>query len=210
MNDMSAEQKTQILIDHFGLSTSAKDVGFILPDGRMLNLQRWYPDRRRNHVDAVSVIYGRPPSGKQWNEVDLIALMAELRLLRFCLKGEIHAANPPTRSQIRKLYSLVAYRSNVFEVLISNAQGITMARSELVSPTMEKILNVFKIYSDNMVHLSEDEFGIEDREGHYSLVFRPNHQTVGRYLKNSGVVEMNPLFDQAKPLFMKLLEYYLK
>lgn len=210
MNDLSVEQKTQILIDHFGLSTSAKDVGFILPDGRMLNLQRWYPDRRRNHVDAVAVLYGRPPSGKQWNEVDLIELMAELHLLRFCLKGEIHAANPPTRGQIRKLYSLVAYRSNVFEVLISNAQGATMARTELISPTMENILNLFKIYSDNAVHLSEDEFGIEDRGAHYSFVFRPNQQTVGRYLKNSGVVEMNPLFDQAKPLFMKLLEPYLR
>ncbi|MCE2573337.1 hypothetical protein [Motilimonas eburnea] len=208
MQELSPEQKTQVLIDHFGLSTAAKDVGFILPDGRMLNLQRWYPDRRRNHVDAVTVMYGPPESGKQWNEVDLIKLMAELRLLRFCLRGEIHAASPPTRNQIRKLYSLVAYRSNVFEVLISNAQGATMARSELVSPTMEKILKVFQIYSDNAVHLSEDEFGIEERPHHYSFVFRPNHQTVGRYLKNSGVVEMNPLFDQAKPLFMKLLEAY--
>ena len=131
--------------------------------------------------------------------------MAKEQLVRFCIDGKIHTAAKPTSEQLRKIYKVLAYRSNPFEIIISNAAGMTLAQHTVSGPSMSALVNIFKKYADGEASLSEDEFTLEEDEKYFKLIFRPAMKTVARMTKKSKMLKMEPQYKEATKLFMKLI-----
>ena len=49
-----------------------------------------------------------------------------------------------------------------------------------------------------------DEFAVEEDEENFNLIFRPAMQVVGSIDKKSKAISVQPLFEKAAPLFMRL------
>lgn len=198
---------TEKLIAILGLTNNIHEAGYILPDGRLLHLQRSNCFKRKNHLDVLKLL----PNffGKEHSiiDTDMIAFMAKEQLVRFCIDGKIHTAVKPTSVQLRKIYSVLAYRSNPFEIILSNAAGMTLAQHTVSGPNMSTLVNIFKAYApEEQGHFSEDEFCIEQDEKFFNLIFRPAMKNVGRINKKSKMLKMDPLFKTAAPLFMTLIQ----
>jgi|GEM_PF-1886532 len=201
------ENDTDKLIAILGLTNNIREAGYILPDGRLLHLQRSNCFKRKNHLDVLKLLphfFGKEHS---IIDTDMIAFMAKEQLVRFCIDGKIHTAVKPTSEQLRKIYSVLAYRSNPFEIILSNASGMTLAQHTVSGPNMSTLVNIFKDYApEAQGRFSEDEFCIEQNEKFFNLIFRPTMKNVGRINKKSKMIKMNPLFKAATPLFMRLIQ----
>lgn len=201
------ENDTEKLIAILGLTNNIHEAGYILPDGRLLHLQRSNCFKRKNHLDVLKLL----PNffGKEHSiiDTDMIAFMAKEQLVRFCIDGKIHTAVKPTSEQLRKIYSVLAYRSNPFEIILSNAAGMTLAQHTVSGPNMSTLVNIFKAYApEAQGQFSEDEFCVEQDEKFFNLIFRPAMKNVGRINKKSKMIKMDPLFKAATPLFMTLIQ----
>lgn len=195
------------LIAILGLTNNIHEAGYILPDGRLLHLQRSNCFKRKNHLDVLKLL----PNffGKEHSiiDTDMIAFMAKEQLVRFCIDGKIHTAVKPTSVQLRKIYSILAYRSNPFEIILSNAAGMTLAQHTVSGPNMSMLVNIFNAYApEEQGHFSEDEFCVEQDEKFFNLIFRPAMKNVGRINKKSKMIKMDPLFKAATSLFMTLIQ----
>ena len=137
----------------------------------------------------------------------MIAFMAKEQLVRFCIDGRIHTAVKPSSIQLRKIYTTLAYRSNPFEIIISNGAGMTLSQHTVSGPTMGALVDIFKTYDlkehDNF---STDEFCIEEDETHFKLIFRPAMKMVGQCSKKSQMIKMDQSFKEATSLFMSLIK----
>ena len=201
------DNDTDRLIEVLGLTNNINEAGYILPDGRMLHLDRSNTFKRKNHLDVLKLLPAFLGQEHSIIDTDMIAFMAKEQLVRFCIDGKIHTAVKPTSAQLRKIYSVLAYRSNPFEIIISNAAGMTLAQHTVSGPSMSALVDAFKAYApEEKGHFSEDEFCIEEDEKYFTLIFRPAMKTVGRMNKKSKMIKMAPLYKAATQLFMELIK----
>ncbi len=201
------DNDTDKLIEVLGLTNNINEAGYILPDGRLLHLDRSNCFKRKNHLDVLKLLPAFLGKEHTIIDTDMIAFMAKEQLVRFCIDGRIHTAVKPTSEQVRKLYSVVAYRSNPFEIIISNAAGMTLEQHTVSGPSMNALVKIFDRYSSvKQDDFNEDEFCIEEEEKYFTLTFRPAMKTVGRMNKNSKMIKMEPLFKEATQLFMRLVK----
>ena len=197
--------KQQKLIETFGVTRFANKAGFILADGTMLDLSNANHAHRIYHAEALNVLYGRPSNKqKEWVDLDLVSLMSELSLIRFCYSGLIHVAHKPTPQQFRQLYKMIAYRSNPFEVLISHPSGVSMRRRHIVSPTMKALQEVFSDYDQSPMPICEDEFLIVKNGLQLNLLFRPLQKIIGSYQRTTRNFSLDPHYSCALPLFKEM------
>jgi len=197
---------TDKLIEVLGLTNDIHEAGYILPDGRLLHLDRSNSFKRKNHLDVLKLLpkfFGQEHS---IIDTDMIAFMAREKLVRFCIDGRLHTAVKPTSIQLRKIYTTLAYRSTPFEVIISNEAGMTLSQHTISGPTMGALVKIFETYDiEEHSHFSEDEFCLEEDNKHFSLIFRPAMKVVGTFNKNSKIIKMEAGFKEANALFVTLI-----
>lgn len=198
------------LIETFGLTCSANKAGFILPDGSMLDLSNANRAHRIYHAEALNVLYGQPCKGSEWTDHDLVLMIAELSLIRFCYNGLIHVANKPTSQQLRQLYKMIAYRSNPFEVLVSHPSGVSMARYNIVSPTMKLLQDVFADYDKSPLPICFDEFLLEEDGQQLQLIFRPLQKLIGSYQRTLQEFSLDPSYACVLPLFKEMVAAFIQ
>jgi hypothetical protein len=198
---------TDKLIEVLGLTNDIHEAGYILPDGRLLHLDRSNCFKRKNHLDVLKLLPDFLGQEHSIIDTDMIAFMAKEQLVRFCIDGRIHTAVKPSSIQLRKIYTTLAYRSNPFEVIVSNAAGMTLSQHTVSGPTMGALVNIFKTY-DIKVHddFSTDEFCLEEDDTHFKLIFRPAMKAVGQCNKKSQMIKMHEGFKEATSLFMSLIK----
>ena len=201
------ESDTEKLIEVLGLTNNINEAGYILPDGRLLHLDRSNCFKRKNHLDVLKLLPSFLGQEHSVIDTDMIAFMAREKLIRFCIDGKLHTAVKPTSEQLRKIYSVLAYRSNPFEIILSNAAGMTMAQHTVSGPSMSALVKIFAAYSaENQGLYSADEFTVEEDKKYFTLIFRPTMKAVGRLNKNSKMIKMQPQFKEVTPLFLKLVK----
>lgn len=208
-NDDSAipDNDTDKLIEVLGLTNNIHEAGYILPDGRLLHLDRSNCFKRKNHLDVLKLLPAFIGKENSIIDTDMIAFMAKEQLIRFCIDGRVHSAVKPTSAQLRKIYTTLAYRSTSFEIIISNAAGMTIAQHTVSGPSMATLVKIFSYYdSQNEVAFSEDEFCLEEQEKFIQLIFRPTMKSVGQFNKNSKMIKIEPEFKEASKLFLKLIK----
>jgi hypothetical protein len=198
---------TDKLIEVLGLTNDIHEAGYILPDGRLLHLNRSNCFKRKNHLDVLKLLPNFLGQEHSIIDTDMIAFMAKEKLVRFCIDGRIHTAVKPTSIQLRKIYTTLAYRSNPYEIIISNPAGMTISQHTVSGPTMGALVEIFKTY-DIKVHdnFSTDEFYLEEDETHFKLIFRPVMHAVGQFNKKSQMIKMDEGFQEATSFFMSLIK----
>lgn len=198
---------TDKLIEVLGLTNDIHEAGYILPDGRLLHLDRSNCFKRKNHLDVLKLLPNFIGQEHSIIDTDMIAFMAKERLVRFCIDGRLHTAVKPTSIQLRKIYTTLAYRSTPFEVLISNEAGMTLSQHTVSGPTMGALVKIFSTY-DLKQHsdFSKDEFCLEENETHFLLIFRPAMKTVGKFNKKSKMIKMEEGFKEAGSFFIHLIK----
>jgi len=201
------ESDTDKLIKLLGLTNDIHEAGYILPDGRLLHLDRSNSFKRKNHLDVLKLLPDFLGQEHSIVDTDMIAFMAKEKLIRFCIDGRLHTAVKPTSIQLRKIYTTLAYRSTPFEVIISNEAGMTLSQHTISGPTMGALVKIFSTY-DLKEHgdFPEDEYCISEDETHFSLVFRPAMKTIGKFNKKSSMIKMEEGFKEASSLFMRLIK----
>lgn len=200
------ESQTDKLIEILGLTNNINEAGYILPDGRLLHMDRSNCFKRKNHLDVLKLLPDFIGQEHSIIDTDMISFMAKEQLVRFCVDGKIHTAVKPTAIQLRKIYSTLAYRSNPFEIILSNSTGMTLAQHTVSGPSMGVLVKIFKEYDNNAeIHLLEDEFCIEEDEKYFHLIFRPKMEKIGKMNKKSKMIKMNPKFSEVTSLFLKLV-----
>ena len=200
---------TDKLIEVLGLTNDINEAGYILPDGRLLHLNRSNCFKRKNHLDVLKLLPDFLGQEHSIIDTDMIAFMAKEKLVRFCIDGRIHTAVKPTSVQLRKIYTTLAYRSTPFEVIISNPAGMTLSQHSISGPTMGALVKIFSSY-DNTEHddFSADEFCVEEEGTHFQLIFRPAMKSVGQFNKKSKMIKMDQGFKEATSLFVRLVKEY--
>lgn len=201
------DNDTDKLIELLGLTNNINEAGYILPDGRLLHLDRSNCFKRKNHLDVLKLLPAFLGQEHSVIDTDMIAFMAKEQLVRFCIDGKIHTAVKPTPAQVRKIYTVLAYRSNPFEVIISNAAGMTLAQHRVSGPSMKVLVDIFNAYAqEKQGKLCEDEFCIEQDEKYFRLIFRPAMKMAGKMNKNSKIIKMEPLYKEATQLFLGMIK----
>jgi hypothetical protein len=198
---------TDKLIEVLGLTNDIHEAGYILPDGRLLHLNRSNCFKRKNHLDVLKLLPNFLGQEHSVIDTDMIVFMAKEKLVRFCIDGRIHTAVKPTSIQLRKIYTTLAYRSNPFEIIISNPAGMTLSQHTVSGPTMGALVEIFKTYDIKMHdNFSTDEFYLEENETHFKLIFRPVMYAVGKCNKKSQMIKMDEGFQEATSFFMSLIK----
>ncbi len=155
-----------------------------MPDGRLIDLQRSEVDKKRFHR-AIAVIL---PDHMQSvaDEVSIINVMSETGIIRYEAKGRLHLATMPTPQQRQRIFSMMKYSVNPFCVMVSHRCGATLAERCFHSPSAHELLMFYSsaLNTDYSAHV-RDEFTLRDDTTHWSIVFRPAKQVVGRVCKNS-------------------------
>lgn len=197
---------TDKLIKILGLTNNINEAGYILPDGRLLHMNRSNTFKRQNHLDVLKLLPDFIGQEHSIIDTDMIVFMAKEHLVRFCIDGKIHTAMKPTAIQLRKIYSVLAYRSNPFEIILSNPMGMTLSQHTVSGPSMGTLVNIFKEY-DKIIedHLSKDEFCVEESDDFFRLIFRPTMKSIGKMNKKSKMLKMDPQYKEATSLFIKLI-----
>lgn len=148
------DQEIEKLIENFGLTHIASNAGFILPDGRMLDLNR--NKDKSYHFEALNVL------DIEQTDKNLAELIREKRLVRFCASGLVHVENMPTKEQLETIYKSISYRSNEFIFLLpeSEYKGIITNKAKLIS-IFEKVPYYGPEYSliedDKTIHLIDSK-----------------------------------------------------
>jgi hypothetical protein len=200
------ENDTDKLIKILGLTNNINEAGYILPDGRLLHMNRSNTFKRQNHLDVLKLLPDFVGQEHSIIDTDMIAFMAKEHLVRFCIDGKIHCAQKPTAIQLRKIYSVLAYRSNSFEIILSNPLGMTLSQHTVSGPSMGTLVNIFKKYDEVIKdQLAEDEFCVEENEDCFRLIFRPTMKYIGKMNKKSKMLRMDPQYKEVTSLFVKLI-----
>jgi len=203
--NITAGSDTEKLIELLGFTHKINEAGFILPDGRLLHLQRSNSFKRLNHLDAIKLLPRYHDHQHSIIDTDMMAVMAKEQLVRFCVDGKIHTACQPTSVQMRKIYNTLAYRSSTFEIITSSAIGMTLAQHTVSGPSMATLVDIFKIYQGHNSLVKADEFFAQDGDTHFQLVFRPSMKVVGSINKKSKMLKIDADFKDVSKLFYRLI-----
>jgi hypothetical protein len=194
------------LVEHFGITQFSKDGGYILPDGRLLDLQR---SDTKNHQYHRSIAELVPKSMHGLcDEITIVNLLSATGAIRYENKGRVHVAAPPTEAQRRKLFSLMKYSVNPYRVMVSDINGATIGEATFQSPQAHELLDFFSgCFSSTKKTYRKDEFYVTKEDNDYILIFRTNNRKIGRYSSLTSEYQIEPNFSDAMDLFKeKLLE----
>ncbi|TEW53930.1 hypothetical protein E2R68_10605 [Psychromonas sp. RZ22] len=205
INKISTVTDTPRLINLLGITENTKEAGFILSDGRLLHLPRKNPLVNFNHLDVIKLLPQFQMTTNPVSDTEMIAFMAKEQLIRFNIEGIIHCAVHPSSMQMRKIYNILAYRSSIFEIIISNAAAMTLAQHQVSGPSMSTLVKIFKIYEQQTAAIKTDEFFVQQTATHYQLVFRPSMKVVGKMNKNTNTLKMELEYKSASKLFYQLI-----
>lgn len=206
--DRAVQNNNQALLDklveHFGLTRFTKDGGYILPDGRLLDLQRSDMDKRQYHR-AIAALLPQEMHGA-CDEITIINLMAATGVIRYESRGRVHVAAEPTQTQRRKLFDIMKYSVHPYRVIASDTNGATIGDQMFQSPQAHELLHFFnQCFSGSLKEYRDDEFCVMQEHNDYVLVFRPENRIASRYSVNSGTYTTEPGFDDVLALFKKKL-----
>ncbi|UTV29161.1 hypothetical protein [Photobacterium atrarenae] len=195
------------LVTHFGVTRVQQDGGYILPDGRLLNLHRSDTDNRQYHR-AVAALLPAEMQGA-CDELTIVNLMVATGVIRYEARGRVHTAVKPTQSQRRKLFELMKYSEQWFRVIASDSNGATIGDEVFKSPPAHELLQFFSAcYDDSQKVYREDEFGIQPTDTGFALMFRPAQRQIGVYESDSDTMTVIPEFSNLLSLFERRVAQY--
>ncbi|WP_299018759.1 hypothetical protein [uncultured Photobacterium sp.] len=188
------------LVAHFGITRFTKDGGYILPDGRLLDLQRSDMDKRQYHR-AIAALLPEEMLGA-CDEITIINLMATTGVIRYESRGRVHVAAEPTQTQRRKLFDIMKYSVHPYRVIASDANGATIGDQMFQSPQAHELLQFFNCcFASGQKQYRDDEFYVMEERGNYVFVFRPEQRRIGRYVASTNVYNIEPKFEGSLNLF---------
>ena len=188
------------LINHFGVTSSNKDGGFILPDGSLLNLQRSNLSNKQYHR-TVSTLLPENMRGL-CDEVTIVNLMTATGIIRYEAQGRVHVAVKPTVEQRRKLFDIMKYSETDYLVHVSDKTAATIGERRFKSPQAHELLQFFEhCFSVEGKQYRADEFSMSREGDDYIFTFRPAQQKIARYQVDSGEFTVQPDFEGILPLF---------
>lgn len=161
-------EMTKIILGKFGLTDNPSDAGFILPNGKLINLSRSKKENKIYHHQVLSLF------GMKESSDNLIDLIKKERLVRFCSQGMIHIENKPTEEQLKKIALLTKYRSYEFEIIAQDSI------SRMLNPKIKDLRQLtshIPYYGDEIL-VREDKTRIVLLDGEYLKV-------MGLYLKRT-------------------------
>ena len=193
------------LVEHFGITRFTKDGGYILPDGRLLDLQRSDMDKRQYHR-AIAALLPEEMHGA-CDEITIVNLMAATGVIRYEARGRVHTATEPTQLQRRKLFDIMKYSVHGYRVIVSDPNGATIADQMFQSPQAHELLHFFnRCFSDGPKQYRDDEFSLAEEQGDYVFIFRPEQRSIGRYQSSTDSFTIQPDFKGALVLFKKKVD----
>ncbi|MGX9419398.1 hypothetical protein ACWU4D_18920 [Vibrio sp. WJH972] len=193
------------LVKYFGTTEITKDGGYILKDGRLLDLQRSIPQKKQYHRKIADLL---PPELKgTCDDVSISNLLVTTGVLRYEARGRVHVASPPTIEQRRRLYNMMKYSVDEYRVIVTDVNGATIADEMLHSPAAHELKDFFdRSFSIEHRHYLEDEFAVEPDGPDCRLVFRLDHRVIGKYESKSGEFYLLDDFFGAMPVFETLID----
>ncbi len=196
------------LIDHFGVTDSNKDGGYILPDGHLLNLNRSDLTIKQYHRTVAALV----PDNMQGicDEITIVNLMTVTGIIRYEAKGRVHVAAKPTQLQRRKLFDIMKYSQHDYLVHVSDQTGATIGELRFKSPAAHELLQFFErcFSPEHKKQYRHDEFSIDRQGQEFRLTFRPSSEEIGRYDSDSETFTINPEFEGILPLFKQKIEQF--
>lgn len=188
------------LISYFGITSRIRDGGYLLPDGRFLDLQRSDLDKRQYHR-AIAACIPEELIGK-CDEITIVNVLAATGVIRYESSGRVHVAKAPTMIQRRKLFDLMKYSVHRYQVIVSDINGATIGERFFQSPQAHELLNFFnECFSTQAQQYRDDEFYSCEREGEFVFIFRTDHRVIGHYVPETDQFTIEPSFQGALPLF---------
>ncbi|MDX1301280.1 hypothetical protein [Photobacterium sp.] len=190
---------------HFGITRHIKDGGYILPDGRLLNLQRSDMENRQFHR-AVAALMPQEMVGII-DEITIVNLMASTGAIRYESRGRVHVAVKPTQLQRRKLFDIMKYSVHSYRVLVSDLNGATIGDQTFQSPHAHELLNFFnRCFSGEQKQYRDDEFCLREELDDYTFTFRPEQRQIGRYQSSTKTFIILPEFEGSLAMFKQQVE----
>lgn len=187
------------LIDHFGVTTSQKDGGYILPDGELLNLNRSNLSAKQYHR-AVTELLPESMRGV-CDEITIVNLMVVTGIIRYEATGRVHVAMNPTAAQRSRLFSIMKYRDHDYLVLVSDKTAATIGERRFKSPSAHELLEFFEQCYHGKKQYWVDEFALSREGDDYILTFRPSQRAIARYDASTKQFIAQPNFETILELF---------
>ena len=188
------------LVEHFGITRFIKDGGYILPDGRLLDLNRSDMDKKQYHR-AIAAFLPQEMHGA-CDEITIVNLMAVTGVIRYEARGRVHIAAEPTPQQRRKLFEIMKYSVHGYRVIVSAHNGATIGDRMFQSPQAHELLHFFNhCFSAEAKQYREDEFSITEEQSGYIFIFRPEQRRVGHYQSVTDTFIIQPEFNDLLPFF---------
>ncbi|WP_413112488.1 hypothetical protein [Thaumasiovibrio sp. DFM-14] len=177
----------------FGTTNWVSRGGYILPDGRLLDLKRSDQDKKLFHHVVISLLPTNMRSAAA--EVSIIRLMAETGIIRYEPRGRAHLATMPTPAQRQRLFQIIKYSQSPFQIFISHTSGVTLAQKTFHAATAYELLQFYEsAFAANSADYWCEEFSLLADTTQWRLLFRPSQQIVGVRLKRCGVSYMDAEF----------------
>jgi hypothetical protein len=192
------------LVEYFGTTEFTKDGGYILTDGRLLDLQRSVPAKKQYHRKIADLL---PQEIKGVSDdVSIVNLLTSTGVLRYEPTGRVHVATPPTMEQRRRLFDIMKYSVNHYRIIVTDINGATIADEMFRSPAAHELRDFFnKSFSAENRRYLEDEFTVQQSEGVWQFIFRLDQRVIGEYEPNSEQYILSDDFYGAMPIFEKLV-----
>jgi hypothetical protein len=188
------------LTGHFGVTSSNKDGGYILPDGSLLNLQRSNLSNKQYHREVAALL----PEEMQGvcDEIGIVNLMTTTGMIRYEAQGRVHVATPPTPQQRQRLFNIMKYSETDYLVLVSDTTAATIGEQRFKSPQAHELLQFFeRCFGGEPKQFRADEFAISRDGEDYIMTFRPGNLQVARYETGSGKFTVEPEFKDILGMF---------
>ncbi|CAG9000598.1 MAG: hypothetical protein CENE_02598 [Candidatus Celerinatantimonas neptuna] len=198
-DQMLAKELLDKLINHFGVTTSSKDGGYILPNGELLNLNRSNLSAKQYHR-AVTELLPEDMRGI-CDEVTIVNLMVVTGIIRYEATGRVHVAMNPTAAQRSRLFSIMKYRDNDYLVMVSDKTAATIGERRFKSPSAHELLEFFEHCYHDKKQYRVDEFALSKEGEDYILTFRPSQQAIARYDASTKQFTAQPNFEDVLELF---------
>lgn len=200
-----AQQVIERLIAHFGLTGMKKDGGYILPDGRLLDLQRSDIEKKQYHR-VISQLIPEELKGIS-DEISIVNLLVLTGIIRYEPTGRIHVAHPPTQEQRKCLFDLMKYSVHEYRIIVSDTNGATIGDQSFRSPAAHELKAFFAaVFAAGHEGYKSDEFTLRKNGGNWDFIFRSDNRVIGSYFPKTHHYELDDSFSGAKAIFVELVE----
>ncbi len=195
------------LVKRFGVTSSNKDGGYLLPDGSLLNLQRSIKSNKQYHREVAALL----PEEMQGacDEITIVNLMIATGAIRYEAKGRVHVASEPTQAQRRKLFDIMKYSEHDYLIIVSDRNAATIGEQRFKSPQAHELLQFFnQCFNGEQRQYRTDEFSIHKNGDEYILTFRPGQSLAAHYNATSDTFTVQPDFEGILHFFRQQLALF--